>query len=1006
MKKIFSCLLFCLFSFIWGCAVEVSQGPVEKDGRMYGTTQGAFRHRWWNYYERGLSFSEGDLWKEAEADFRQAVSQASADERRARTYGLHFVDYFPRRELGVALFHQHRYAEAAQELEASLSTEISARAQFYLDKTRKAMIEQAGSDLSPPRIAISAPARDVVTKDFSITVTGEAADDTFVKEIRINNRPVRVDLSSPRILFTQAVPILAGENTIQVEARDLTGKVSRENIRIGCDRSGPIVTLDDITLEDRAANVFHIKGYVFDDSGIKTVQINEKSISGGGGKETEITHSAALGAGGEIIIIAEDQAGNRTRAEFTPSSLPRRSRIHPESLALGIGGLELSDHTIHQPILLAALESDGYAPPIMSGTGHAPWISAGNRPGSGFILAQDDGQRGRVLRAAPGQQANVYQELGNYHALIIGINDYEEWPHLKTAVNDASAMKDILIKRYGFPEKNVTLMTDKTATRSAIIDNLMRISTSLGEIDNLLIYFAGHGQLDEKANDGYWIPTEGKTDRIWSWISHSTIVNLMGSEGVKGKNIIVIADSCYGGNLARGDEPVVSGEGDEHQRKIAALAGKKSRQIISSGSLEPVADWGKENHSLFAYYLLKALEENACPLVDLKSLVHTAVWKPVVDKGGQRPIVGRFSKSMMDDDGEFVLVQKDKLPQEAQTAMAQGPALPVRQNAPEILQPAPVKIADKTPPALEMEIPEEPWTVFTDKAYLEGKASDDTGIRAITINGQQVLRKSGRVVYFNHLLALKEGDNLFAIECTDEGGNTFRKEVGIHRTLQKIYQDDARTSLVLFPFEVKGDAAQAEVKDMVLDYLFDSKRFNIKQRLIQESAQTRLVEENVSEIGGKFGVDAVLLGKVAARDNSFEITARIIDAETSELLVNADVYGENVDTETIRNLCEGLVLKIRDALPLVEGVVVEVDGESIIVDIGQNRQIRKNMKLIVYELGKPIIHPKTGKVLKEGRMKELALAKINTVDEEISIANVTEHKEKSEIQPMHSVITQ
>ena len=67
-----------------------------------------------------------------------------------------------------------------------------------------------------------------------------------------------------------------------------------------------------------------------------------------------------------------------------------------------------------------------------------------------------------------------------------------------------------------------------------------------------------------------------------------------------------------------------------------------------------MADGGKDGHSLFAYYFLKALKENDRQVVDLENLFHTWVWKPVTEIGGQRPNVGRL-KTPMDEDGQFVL---------------------------------------------------------------------------------------------------------------------------------------------------------------------------------------------------------------------------------------------------------------------------------------------------------------------------------------------------------------
>ena len=50
---------------------------------------------------------------------------------------------------------------------------------------------------------------------------------------------------------------------------------------------------------------------------------------------------------------------------------------------------------------------------------------------------------------------NDYRKSGIYYAMIIGINDYEEWNQLKTAVNDAVTLKEILVRRYNFSEANI-----------------------------------------------------------------------------------------------------------------------------------------------------------------------------------------------------------------------------------------------------------------------------------------------------------------------------------------------------------------------------------------------------------------------------------------------------------------------------------------------------------------------------------------------------------------------
>jgi formylglycine-generating enzyme required for sulfatase activity len=243
---------------------------------------------------------------------------------------------------------------------------------------------------------------------------------------------------------------------------------------------------------------------------------------------------------------------------------------------------------------------------------------------------------------------------GNYHALIIGINKYQEWPRLKTAVRDAEGLKDVLVRRYRFPEDQVIIKVDKEATRKAIIRDLRDLASNLTKKDNLLIYFAGHGQLDDLTGDGFWVPVEGKPKAPDTWISHSNIKNILSSEKVIAKNIVVVADSCYSGTLLRGGPSLLSVEDKGYRLKLKKMASHRSRQVITSGGLEPVADGGRNGHSLFAYYLLRGLEENMKDVVDLENLFHTYVWKPVTEIGGQRPNVGRL-KTPMDEDGQFVL---------------------------------------------------------------------------------------------------------------------------------------------------------------------------------------------------------------------------------------------------------------------------------------------------------------------------------------------------------------
>src|SRR5215472_3804077 len=72
---------------------------------------------------------------------------------------------------------------------------------------------------------------------------------------------------------------------------------------------------------------------------------------------------------------------------------------------------------------------------------------------------------------------------GTYYALAIGNNDYTYLGKLKTAINDAAAVAQLLQTRYGFETKLL-----KNATRSDIMTALADYRQTLKENSNLLIY--------------------------------------------------------------------------------------------------------------------------------------------------------------------------------------------------------------------------------------------------------------------------------------------------------------------------------------------------------------------------------------------------------------------------------------------------------------------------------------------------------------------------------------
>ncbi len=322
----------CVFVLLAaGCATTTDRPPVEKNGVLYGVTEGSFRHRWWNYYERALSFADGGVYDQAELDLRDAVEQRSTDQRRARTYGFHFIDYFPHREFGVVYYRQGRFAEAIGELEQSLASVKSAKAQLYLDRARKALIESDQRKAPAPEIVLSQPTPDFLTNKTSVLVQGEVASELFVKEVIVGSEPLRIDAAEKRIVFSREVAVSEGPGEIEISATDLTGQTSRVRVSIMVDRTGPIIHTDSAgAAHGRADDVFEAR--ISDANGIRCAWIDGRRIESDGKRELLLKERIRREGDKPLEVKAQDMAGNQTSARISwtdrpsPSIQPRPER--------------------------------------------------------------------------------------------------------------------------------------------------------------------------------------------------------------------------------------------------------------------------------------------------------------------------------------------------------------------------------------------------------------------------------------------------------------------------------------------------------------------------------------------------------------------------------------------------------------------------------------------------------------------------------------------------------
>ncbi len=195
--------------------------------------------------------------------------------------------------------------------------------------------------------------------------------------------------------------------------------------------------------------------------------------------------------------------------------------------------------------------------------------------------------------------------IGNYYALVIGNNRYANLPNLESAVPDAQAVDELLRTRYGFRTRVLL-----NATRAQIISALNEYRGILSPDDSLLIYYAGHGELDAQNMRGYWLPVDAQRDENTEWISDQQVTSQI--ETMSARHVLVVADSCYSGAMTRSSGVVIrsTGSTDEEIKRLTRLAKVPSRTVLTSGGLQPVLDAGGGGHSIFARAFIGVLRSN------------------------------------------------------------------------------------------------------------------------------------------------------------------------------------------------------------------------------------------------------------------------------------------------------------------------------------------------------------------------------------------------------------
>ncbi len=164
-----------------------------------------------------------------------------------------------------------------------------------------------------------------------------------------------------------------------------------------------------------------------------------------------------------------------------------------------------------------------------------------------------------VVLMAPGQ--------GEVRALVVGIDRYLHVNPLRGAVADA---RDIEAALHAMGAKDVTTLIDAAADRASLIGELERLEARTRKGDLVIITLAGHGSKEDERVKG---SSSDAADEVFLLNGFDSKTGPGGTEKILnhefhhyiklienlGAQVIFVADTCYGGGLAREIAPGSSG---------------------------------------------------------------------------------------------------------------------------------------------------------------------------------------------------------------------------------------------------------------------------------------------------------------------------------------------------------------------------------------------------------------------------------------------------------------
>ena len=225
---------------------------------------------------------------------------------------------------------------------------------------------------------------------------------------------------------------------------------------------------------------------------------------------------------------------------------------------------------------------------------------------------QDRAGTPEALADFAGDFSSTWRAPKKTRLLSVGISRFKDSaiPTVSYAARDAGYLASFLSSS-GVPEENITCLTNNEASRSDILNSLMRLKmATTEESETAVFYFSGHGApvlKDGKIVDAALVPYDATESGIeYSGIKVSTLKDMLSDTS---GNWIVILDACFSGKEGRSlmAKNVKSIAVVPDDFTVTPEEASATHWLTSTSGDSFANAFPKKEHGLFTYYLVQAL---------------------------------------------------------------------------------------------------------------------------------------------------------------------------------------------------------------------------------------------------------------------------------------------------------------------------------------------------------------------------------------------------------------